>query len=376
MGVSGDSGVQEGTRTGRVILPVDRLEQAWPEQARGKRLGALLHSASMTSDCEPVPRVLQRLDGDLFRLTALFGPQHGFAGTTQDNMIEWKGYRHPQLGIPVHSLYGEHREPTPGMLADIDVLMVDLMDVGSRYYTFAWSLFLCMKACAEAGIHVIVCDRPNPINGIDTEGSPQRWDHLSFVGLHPLPVRHAKTIGELASQFQAEAIPSCNLSVLPMEGWERTMWFDDTGLPWAMPSPNMPTLDTATVYPGMCLLEATNLSEGRGTTRPFEMFGAPWIDGQWLTDALNALQLPGVVFREVAFEPTFQKHAGQVCEGAFLHVLNRGVFQPLLTGMRILDVVRQRYPGQFAWNPPPYEYEHRKLPIEILLGRPLREAFP
>ena len=359
-----------------VVLPVDRLAALWPRELKGLRLGALLHAASITSQCQPVVDLLGALDGELFQLTTLFGPQHGFAGTTQDNMIEWDGYRHPQLGVPVYSLYGEHRQPTPEMLRNMDVLLVDLMDVGSRYYTFIWSLYLCMKASAAAGIHVVVCDRPNPINGVDREGEVIQDGYFSFVGLHPIPVRHAKTIGELAQQFKVEAFPDCQLTVLPMENWDRSMWFDQTGLPWAMPSPNMPTLDTAIVYPGMCLLEATNLSEGRGTTRPFETFGAPWIDGHALTRTLNQLHLPGVHFREIAFEPTFQKHARKVCQGAFLHVTDRNAFRSLHATKAILTTIRDQYPVDFAWNPPPYEYEYEKLPIEILAGMPLDQAFP
>ncbi|MCB1095820.1 MAG: DUF1343 domain-containing protein [Verrucomicrobiae bacterium] len=359
-----------------VVLPVDRLADLWPTELRGLRLGAVLHAASITSRCQPVVDVLGELDGTHFKLTTLFGPQHGFAGTTQDNMIEWEGYRHAQLGVPVYSLYGEHRQPTPEMLGNIDVLLVDLMDIGSRYYTFIWSLYLCMKACAAAGIHVVVCDRPNPINGVDCEGDVIQDGYFSFVGLHPIPVRHGKTIGELALQFQKEVFPDCLLTVLPMQHWERSMWFDQTGLPWAMPSPNMPTLDTAIVYPGMCLLEATNLSEGRGTTRPFETFGAPWIDGHALARALNALELPGVYFREIAFEPTFQKHARTICQGAFLHVTDRDTFRSLATTRTILTTIRDQYPEKFSWNPPPYEYEYEKLPIEILAGMPLAKAFP
>lgn len=362
----------------QVVLPVDRLPDLWPDSLKHPdlRLGALLHSASVNTRLEPTLDVLAGMSGDSFRLSALFGPQHGFESTTQDNMIEWDGFTHSRLGIPVFSLYGEHREPIPGMLRQIDALFVDLVDVGSRYYTFIWTLFLCMKACEAASIPVIVADRPNPLNGQAIEGLPQREDHLSFVGLHPLPNRHGKTIGELARQFRDEKFPRCELHVLPMTGWDRAQWHDQCGLPWVLPSPNMPTLDTAIVYPGMCLLEGTNLSEGRGTTRPFELFGAPWIDGWKFCQKLNALGLPGVHFREAAFEPTFQKHARQFCRGAQIHVTDRERFLPWRTGIEIIRLARSEDPDQFAWKPPPYEYESEKLPIEILCGAPVETFFP
>jgi uncharacterized protein YbbC (DUF1343 family) len=313
--------------------------------------------------------------GGQIKLAALFGPQHGFETTTQDNMIEWRGYRHPRLGIPVHSLYGEHREPTDEMLEDLEVLFIDLVDIGARYYTFIWTMLLCLQAAARRGITVVVADRPNPINGIDIEGRPQQEDHLSFVGLHPLPVRHGRTIGELAELFRADRVPDVDLVVLPVENWNRAHYIDETGLPWVMPSPNMPTPDTAVVYPGMCLLEGTNLSEGRGTTRPFELFGAPWIDGEKLTRELQSRGLPGVYFREAAFEPGFQKYAGLICRGAQMHVTDRQVFRPLRTALEILRTIRDLYPQDFAWKQPPYEYEHEKLPVEILCGRPLEKIF-
>tara|TARA_R110002096_G_scaffold122929_2_gene266084 strand:+ start:5409 stop:6494 length:1086 start_codon:yes stop_codon:yes gene_type:complete len=359
----------------KVVLPVDRLAELWPLSNSGDRVGALLHGASTTSALVPTLHELERLNGDRFHLHSLFGPQHGFSGTTQDNMIEWEGFQHPRLNIPVYSLYGEHREPSAAMLEGLDALFVDLVDVGARYYTFIWTLFLCMKACEKAGIHVIVADRPNPINGVTIEGEPQDSEYLSFVGLHPIPVRHGKTIGQLATQFQAEVFPDCKLTVLPLDGWDPESYFEDTGLPWIMPSPNMPTVDTAVVYPGMCLLEGSNLSEGRGTTRPFELFGAPWIDSEEYVDRLNRLGLAGCHFRPVNFEPTFQKHARKVCGGAQLHVTERGAFQPLETAIQILTVTRERY-DSFAWNPPPYEYEEEKLPIEILLGGPVENTFP
>ena len=358
-----------------VQLPLDRLRELWPQELRGVRASALLHPASVSSKLEHASRVLERLNGDLFQLSAFFGPQHGFLGQTQDNMVEWASYEHPRLHIPVYSLYGEHREPTPEMLQDIDVLVVDLQDVGSRYYTFIWTLYLCMRACEKRDVQVVVLDRPNPINGVTIEGSPTEKGYESFVGMHPIPVRHGKTIGELASQFRDEAFPKCRLSILPMKNWERAMWFDQTGLPWVMPSPNVPTLDTATVYPGMCLLEGTNISEGRGTTRPFEIFGAPFIDAESFCRELNKLKLPGVFFRENYFQPTLNKFAGELCDGTQIHVLDRNVFRPFQTGVEIIRCIRKLYPESFAWKQPPYEYEHDKLPIQILLGGPAEDFF-
>jgi uncharacterized protein YbbC (DUF1343 family) len=358
-----------------VALPLDHLRELWPAELRGARVGALLHPASVSAKLEHASHVLEKLNGELFKLTAFFGPQHGFLGQTQDNMVEWKSYEHPRLHIPVHSLYGELREPTAEMLRDLDVLLVDLQDIGARYYTFIWTLYLCMRACEKQGARVVVLDRPDPINGVTTEGPVIESGYESFVGLHPIPVRHGRTIGELAAQFREEAFPKCRLSILPMKHWERSMWFDQTDLPWIIPSPNMPTLDTATVYPGMCLVEATNISEGRGTTRPFEIFGAPFIEPPDLCRELNSLKLPGVFFRENYFEPTFQKFAGQICGGAQIHVLDRNIFRPFQTGIEIIRCIRKLYPDSFAWKQPPYEYEYEKLPIQVLLGGPASDFF-
>jgi uncharacterized protein YbbC (DUF1343 family) len=359
----------------RVQLPIDHLPERWPNKFRSARIGALVHPASVSSKLEHASRIVERHSGDLFRLAAFFGPQHGFLGQTQDNMVEWKSYEHPRLHIPVYSLYGDHREPTAEMLGGLDVLLIDLQDIGSRYYTFSWTLYLCIRACERYGTAVIVLDRPNPINGVTTEGPVLDPNYESFVGMHPIPVRHGRTIGELAQQFRDEAFPKCELSVLPMKNWQRAMWFDQTGLPWVMPSPNMPTLETATVYPGMCLFEGTNISEGRGTTRPFEIFGAPFIDAEKLCTELNALKLPGVFFRENYFQPTFQKFAGQLCAGAQIHVIDRERFQPFKTGIEIIRAIRSLYPDQFEWKQPPYEYEREKLPIEILLGGRVNRFF-
>jgi uncharacterized protein YbbC (DUF1343 family) len=358
-----------------VLLPIDHLDKLWPKKFRGARIGALLHPASVSSTLEHASRILERYNNDLFRLAAFFGPQHGFLGQTQDNMVEWKTYEHPRWHIPIYSLYAEHREPTTEMLEDIDVLLVDLQDIGARYYTFIWTMYLCMRACEQSGVAVAVLDRPNPLSGIATEGPVLDPDYKSFVGMHPIRVRHGRTIGELARQFRDEAFPKCRLLILPMKNWRRSMWLDQTGLPWVMPSPNMPTLDTATVYPGMCLLEGTNISEGRGTTRPFEIFGAPFIDAERLCNELNNLKLPGVFFRENYFQPTFHKFAGELCGGAQLHVTDRDNFQPFCVGVEIIKRIRKMYHEQFQWKQPPYEYEWKQLPIEVLIGGPIESVF-
>ncbi len=304
----------------------------------------------------------------MLTLVSLFGPQHGIHGETQDNMVEWEGFRDRRTGLPVHSLYGKTREPDSGVLADIDVLVVDLQDVGARYYTFLWTLALSLKVCERLRKTVVVLDRPNPIGGYLIEGPVLREEFRSFVGLHPLPVRHGMTIGEVASYLQQRFYPGLDLHVVTMRGWKRPMWFDETTLPWVLPSPNMPTVDTATVYPGMCLLEGTNLSEGRGTTRPFEVFGAPFIDSHLLVSRLREFKLPGVVFRPMSFLPTFQKYSGRICQGAQIHVTDRSAFKPFLTGVGIIRAIRELYPQDFAWKMPPYEYEEVLAPIDILAG--------
>jgi len=354
--------------TQNVHLAIDNLAKRWPASLVGKRLGAVMHPASIGADLVHSQQKIAALNGSQFKLVALFGPQHGIKGHTQDNMIEWEGYVDPKLGVPVYSLYGEHREPSAKMLEGVEVLLIDLQDVGARYYTFIWTMYLCMKACEKLGITVVVIDRPNPLACHITEGPVLELDHTSFVGLHSIPVRHGKTIGELAVQFKAECFPNVSLQVLEMEGYRKNMWFDQTGLPWVIPSPNMPTLDTAIVYPGMCLFEATNISEGRGTTRPFEIFGAPFIDAEELCCAMNALRLPGVFFREHWFQPTFHKWCGLFCGGAQMHVSDRESFLPFETAIQILKFLFHRYPSDFAWKQPPYEYEFTKLPIDILLG--------
>lgn len=349
-----------------VYVGLDLIGKKWPPKLQGSRIGLLVHPASVNKRFEHAVTLF--LKSNKLELRALFGPQHGILGETQDNMVEWKGFRDSKTGLPVFSLYGQTRKPESSMLKDIDVLTIDVQDVGARYYTFIWTIELCMQACLELKKSVVILDRPNPVGGHITEGPVLDMTFASFVGQRPLPVRHGMTVGEIGNYLQKEFYPSLDLHVILMHGWKRNMWFDDTLLPWVMPSPNMPTLDTATVYPGMCLLEGTNLSEGRGTTRPFEIFGAPFIEPELLIDRLRALKLPGVVFRPMYFQPTFQKHAGRLCGGAQIHIITRKKFKPFKTGVAVLKAAHDLYPEHFAWKQPPYEYETEKMPIDILAG--------
>ncbi len=338
-----------------------------PAPLRGRRYGLVCHPASVTSRLEhAIDALLACGEGTL---AAVFGPQHGVTAHTQDNMIEWQGYRDPRTGLLIHSLYGAVRKPTPAMLAGLDLLVVDLQDVGCRVYTYVWTLAHVMEACAAAGLPVLVLDRPNPIGGTRVEGPLLQPGYESFIGLYPLPLRHGLTIGEIARWLAVEQRLEVELDVVAMTGWHRET-FDRTGLPWVMPSPNMPTLETAEVYPGMVLFEGTTLSEGRGTTRPFEIVGGPEIDGHAWAEALHAGGLPGVRFRPLWFEPTFQKHAGTVCGGVQLHVTAREAFEPILTAAVMLSTARHLFGDTMSWLDPPYEYVHDRLPIDILAGSP------
>ncbi len=350
-----------GIKTGVEVFLRDRVNGM-----KGLRMGAVVHPASVLSDLRHTVDALCEAPG--LRVTALFGPQHGARGEKQDNMIESEFYRDPGTGLPVHSLYSDVRRPTAEMMAGLDALLFDLQDAGTRIYTFIYTMAYCMEACAEHGVRFIVLDRPNPVNGARVEGNLLDREYRSFVGLYPIPMRHGMTVGELARMFNAEFGIGCDLEVIAMEGWSRSQWFDETGLPWVMPSPNLPTLDSAIVYPGMVLVEGTELSEGRGTTRPFELVGAPYVNGTELARRLDELRLPGVRFRAAHFEPTFQKHAGSICGGVQLHVTDREVFEPYLAGICTIAAIRSLYPSSFSWRQPPYEYEYEKLPIDILTG--------
>ena len=347
-----------------VQLGSDRLLRSG--RLKGRRVGIVSNPASVGPWFAHIVDRVAALPG--VTIVALFGPQHGFRADVQDNMIETAHARDARRQIPVYSLYSETREPTAAMLAGIDLLVIDLQDVGARIYTFIYTMANCLRAAARHGVEVIVCDRPNPIGGDSVEGPMLLPGFESFVGQFPIPMRHGMTMGELARLFNEEFGIGASLEVAAMEGWQREMHFDDTGLPWVMPSPNMPTLDTAVVYPGAVLFEGTTISEGRGTTRPFETLGAPWIDAEAFASRMNGLSLGGAHFRPVVFEPAFQKHAGLPCGGCQIHVTNRAAFRPVLAGVSLMSEFRRADPERFAWRTPPYEYEHEKMPIDILAG--------
>ena len=350
-----------------VTLGIDRLVGPDARLIDGRRIGLVSNPASINGAYRHSADILFEHPGST--LGAIFGPQHGFRSDVQDNMIETPHARDDRRAVPIFSLYSETREPTAEMVQGLDALIIDLQDVGTRVYTYVYTMANCMRAAARHGVPVIVCDRPNPVNGVDVEGhvlDPSAY--TSFVGQFAIPLRHGMTIGELARLFNERFALNAELHVVPMDGWQRSMYFDEMPLPWVMPSPNIPTLESAVVYPGAVLFEGTMLSEGRGTTRPFELIGAPWIDGERFAEAMNGRDLPGVHFRPAFFEPTFQKHARQTCGGCQLHVLDRAVFKPVRTTIEMLDEFRCEDPARFAWRQPPYEYEHEKMPIDILYG--------
>jgi len=354
-------------------LGIDRIEEEWPKELKGAKVALLVHQASVNSNLRYTWDVFSHFDK--VKVKALLAPQHGLFGETQDNMIEWEDFRDPLTGLPVYSLYGKSRKPLPYMLEGIDGIVVDLQDVGTRYYTYIWTLYLVMESALENGKFVVVLDRPNPIGGLEVEGPVLRETYSSFVGLKPLPVRHGMTIGEIALLFKGEYLRDVVLFVLKMENWSRNYFWEDTGLEWVNPSPNMPSEKTALLYPGMCLLEATNISEGRGTTRPFEIIGAPFINPYELVDALENYSLEGVYFRPLYFIPTFNKFAGEKCGGLQIHIRDKKALKPFKIGVVIIKVIKELYPDHFRWREPPYEYEFKKLPIDILAGsNHLREA--
>lgn len=350
----------------RVQTGLVRFIAAPPAWALGRRVGLLCNPASIDHRFRHARDLIHAaLPG---QLAALFSPQHGFHAEKQDNMVESADMRDPLLDIPVFSLYGATRVPTRRMFDLIDLLVVDLQDVGTRVYTFAYTLSYCLEAARRFHKTVVVLDRPNPINGQAAEGNCLADDCRSFVGRYPIPMRHGLTIGELARLFNTCFGIGCELEIIPMQGWNRKMYFPDTGLPWVCPSPNLPTPASALVYAGQVLWEGTNVSEGRGTTQPFELFGAPFIDIAQLRSALRRTPIPGAVLRGVVFEPTANKWQGRPCRGFQIHVIDPEAYRPYTTSLRLLQAVLRLYPDQFQWKPPPYEYEIDRLPIDLIIG--------
>jgi len=314
----------------------------------GKSVGLITNSTGVNENLQD--NISLFIGNPKIKLKAIFSPEHGLWGSMQD-AISIQSIQHDQVKIPVYSLYGKTNKPTPEMLEGIDTLIFDIQDVGVRFYTYVTTMAMVMQASAENDINFIVLDRPNPINGNILEGNVLDPDFSSFVGYLPILLRHGMTVGELARLFNEHFQIGANLDVVEMEGWKREMWFDNTGLQWVMPSPNMPTVDTATVYPGMCLFEGTNLSEGRGTTRPFEIIGAPWVDAHKLSDVLNNLYIPGVKFRPVYFIPTFSKYKDQRCGGVQIHITDRDKFILVKTALSMIEIIKQLYPDEFQWIP-------------------------
>lgn len=331
----------------------------------GKRIAVAANPSAILSDLEFIVDLF--LQEKSWKVVSLFGPEHGIRGEMQAQELS-SSFQDPHTGLPVHSLYGKQLEPEPEMLEGIDTVVFDIQDVGSRYYTFIYTLSYIMEACSKLGIEVVVLDRPNPINGINIEGPVLETGYESFVGRYPIPIRHGMTVGELALLFNQEFRLNCSLEVVAMENWKREQFFEDTGLPWVLPSPNMPTVDTAIVYPGMCLFEGTNVSEGRGTTRPFEIFGAPWINPDAFCRSMKAFELKGVEFRPLYFRPTFDKYKLELCGGAQMHLTDRRQFQPVRTALCILSVLKKENADSFQWKEPPYEFVYDRLPIDILFG--------
>ena len=357
----------------KVVLGIDNFTSNFLHLVKGKRIGLITNPAGVNSDIKSSAAVL--LAHPDVNIIALYGPEHGVRGDAQAGVYV-PYYYDGHYKVPVFSLYGENMAVPRGMLKDIDkymrdfdtegskkrlekskvknidILIIDLQDIGTRIYTYMATMAYAMETCAEAGIPVIVLDRPNPINGTDMEGPVLDYPEFSsFVGVYPIPVRHGMTIGELALLFNEEfQKKKVDLKIIPMKNWHRDMWFDETGVPWVMPSPNMPTIDTASVYPGMVYIEGTNISEGRGTTRPFELFGAPWIDGFILTKELNSLGLKGIVFRESWFTPTFSKYKGEICGGSQIHIIDRSKYKPFSTFLSIVLKINELYPDKLKFH--------------------------
>ena len=347
-------------------IGLEHLLDSPPSWLGSARLALLSNQASTGRDLVHTRHHIERTFPG--KLCCLFSPQHGFFAEKQDNMIESSHVRDPETGLMVYSLYGESRRPDAALFADIDVLLVDIVDVGTRVYTFLYTMAYCMEVAAQCGKKVVVLDRPNPVGGELVEGNLLEFEFASFVGLYPLPMRHGMTFGELARFINSEFAIGAELEVVPMRGWNRRMLFRDTGFPWVFPSPNMPTPETALVYPGQVIWEGTAVSEGRGTTLPFELFGAPYWQCDAIADLLDPEVVAGCYLRPLTFEPTSGKYCGLACRGFQLHVTDAASFRPYRTSLALLQAVMHLYPKQFRYKEPPYEYEYEKLPMDLILG--------
>ncbi len=347
-----------------MYVGIDTLESTKFKPLIGARIGLCTNNACCDSRLKPTIALFA--EQKCVNLTVVFAPEHGLYGALQDQVKTGDSYDNKNK-ITISSLYGRTFAPDRKILEKIDILVIDLQDIGTRYYTFLWSALLMIKWTTSLKKKVFVLDRPNPLDGKRVQGPVLEPAYSSFVGLYPIPIRHGMTIGELCTMINSEFSLGADIQIVKMKGWLRNYYFDDTGLRWTVPSPNMPSFDTALVYPGMCLLEGTNISEGRGTTRPFEIFGAPWIDAFEFVKAIKN-KTRGVDFRPLYFIPTFSKYKGKPCGGAQIYVTNRNTFDPAATGLEIIRTIRALYPSKFRWRRPPYEFEKHKLPIDILLG--------
>jgi uncharacterized protein YbbC (DUF1343 family) len=350
-----------------VLTGLESILNEFPAELKGKRIGILCHAPSITKDYRHISEIFfMRKD---CRLVALFGPQHGIHGQTQDNMIEWQSQMHPEFDIPLYSLYGKYRKPVPEMLKGIEALLVDLQDVGARLYTYIWTIKLCMEACMEAGIPIWILDRPNPIGRLPFDGPVLKKEYFTFVGGASIPLCHRMTTGEMALWLREKYFGACNLNVVWMKNWKRSSLFSETGLPWVLPSPNIPTVQTALVYPGTVLIEALNLSEGRGTTIPFELFGAPFIKPEALKMNLKDRKIRGCTFRPHDYIPTFHKFSGELCHGLQIHITDLELFKPVETALELFDaIIETSEPDSLIFKMPPYEYEENLMPFDILSG--------
>jgi len=350
----------------RVQTGLEQLINSPPSWIFKKKLGLLANPASIDNNYNHARDLINSRFPN--QLTTLFSPQHGFFAEKQDNMIESNSIKDPVLQIPVFSLYGETRVPTKKMFENIDILLIDIQDVGTRVYTFIYTISYCLESAKKYGKKVVILDRPNPVNGISIEGNLLLPDFTSFVGRYPIPMRHGLTTGEIALLFNTRFKIKSNLEIIPMKNWKRKQYFNDTGLAWVPPSPNLPTLASTMVYPGQVLFEGTNISEGRGTTMPFEFFGAPFIDTKKILSTLGGNKLPGVTLRTISFEPTFNKWVGTICKGFHIHVTNPELYNSYITTLKIIQAIIINHKENFKWKQPPYEYEFIKLPIDLITG--------